>query len=575
MPPKSIKGKERLAIEQKPKPSVRWTQVPQLEAPMQRLQLQAPKPAPLVTSKRDQRTMDLRGKVYNILSKLHREQKISDGKWKKYKNAIKMIFDEYNFSPSYINLNYYDIVRRCMTDVDNYLFKHEPKLFENPFTDSDRAHQVIEHEAVQIPHSVIPMPQSTALEVLQPMEITHEPIAQTSTELTTVRDTWYEVLIRGLRIQVEKEIISEEEATNIFTQLKNVIDSMNDAELRNIRYIRQLYDQIFLNVIRSPHRPATRYAIKQHPSMDLDTKTILGKRKELPSSEKPTKFETLPIYSQRKRKLALKIPNLMFQPSTAPPDVENSILEPRKRPHREGIDQQTHIPIHIRQKMNLEYQAVTPKEDKYVYEKGLRLYENKQDQSRNQIIPQLPQSAPNNRTISEYERTIQPQQTPNISRSAFTQYATYVPPHFNPTRHDIEQIIPSRIPKHIGYIAPKQKPIGHEIIPFSEPREEEYRVPRHAGFIQPHYNPTRHAPPIPQPIYPQPQMQPNIETTQTQTLNPYNNYLFLEKNKDKRVIQPISQEKLEDLIKVKKSIRNVKILPSNRYIRKPHIVRSR
>ena len=96
MPPKSIKGKERLAIQgprQRPLPRIEDimqiegphevmqlpapSQIPQIESLTQfpLLQSPKPKPGPLIISGKDKRTYTLRGTVNSVLSRLIRDKK--------------------------------------------------------------------------------------------------------------------------------------------------------------------------------------------------------------------------------------------------------------------------------------------------------------------------------------------------------------------------------------------------------------------------------------------------------------------------------------------------------------------
>ena len=120
MPPKSIKGKERLSIQPpkpKPKPRARMPiveqieapeAVPQFEAPPQYPRLPAPpkpKSAPLVIRGKDRAT--LRGSVNSVLKRYYDVLKISDTNFVKYRKAIHMIFDEYTNNPRYSTLTNY------------------------------------------------------------------------------------------------------------------------------------------------------------------------------------------------------------------------------------------------------------------------------------------------------------------------------------------------------------------------------------------------------------------------------------------------------------------------------------
>ena len=160
MPPKSIKGKERLAIEPpKPKPKSRRrepyveqieapAQVPVIEAPPKPAPKPIPKPGALVVHGKDKATGTLRGTVNSVIRRYNNTLALSDAKYDRYRKDVNAIFDEYNNNPRYFHLTSYDVTRMCMTEVDNYLYRHEPVLFQAPRIYSQRwelAQNIAEH----------------------------------------------------------------------------------------------------------------------------------------------------------------------------------------------------------------------------------------------------------------------------------------------------------------------------------------------------------------------------------------------------------------------------------------------
>ena len=78
------------------------------------------------------------GPIVSALNKYRNSGKITKLKFDKYLQDVHAIFAKYNTDPSYTFLTEYDLLKHCMTEVDNYLFKHEPRVFNSPRKYSQR-----------------------------------------------------------------------------------------------------------------------------------------------------------------------------------------------------------------------------------------------------------------------------------------------------------------------------------------------------------------------------------------------------------------------------------------------------
>ena len=547
MPPKSIKGKERLTIAApKPKPKGRPRRtVSQIEAPYQAPQLEPPPFVPRLTAPRvkDIKTGTLRGTVLSVISRYYINAKISRTKEAKYEKAVNMIFDEYNFSSSYQFLTNYDVTQRCMTDIDNYLYKHEPILFKKPRIYSKRWEMERgESEYMEEAQSAsIPMPSSSssrAVAIRQSLPV-HAATSRHTTSLTSIRDTWKEVFYRGLRQEIDKNKISDEEAQNIFEQLQTLINEMEDRDLRNLTNMRRMYDTVFFNVVPAPRRPQSRYAIKQNPSMELDIKHILGKRQDLPEPlQQPDRYESFPPYSTNKRRRRITGPRYLLESSSAPPEPEEDILEPRKRSSREGVvSRKLNKPVHVSESMaNLDYPATATPLNR-AKPRGLPPYNGHDIYRHNttMLLNTPPQTRPHPETYMET------QPTPDV-RLRIPQEPEYINPKPRPTGHDPIPFRQAHIPE---YIPPQPRRRGHDVIPIPE----EQKVQNEPLTLQRN-----------------PKSEVGIQTNQE--YNTPNTYEY-----EGKLVKPITQEKADELAIKKKTIKTETILNPNRFKRKMYLDR--
>jgi len=98
-----------------------------------------------------------------------------------------------------------------------------------------------------------------------------------------------------------------------------------------------------------------------------------------------------------------------------------------------------------------------------------------------------------------------------------------------------------------------------------------------AQIMQP-IAPIPQIPPMPQPIQPMqpiPPIPPMPPMPQPNIINPPTSFLFVEDQKNKRIIKPITPEKMAELTRAMPKKKVITPLSANRFIRHTHIVRSR
>ena len=122
MPPKQYIRKEQKQIES--------PIIPQITAsPTQSLIIQHPS---IITTQHEKSKIgSLAGPIISSLSKYRNSGKITKNKYNKYLKDIHGVFAKFNADPRYSFLSEYDLIKHCMTEVDNYLFKNEPDVYKN------------------------------------------------------------------------------------------------------------------------------------------------------------------------------------------------------------------------------------------------------------------------------------------------------------------------------------------------------------------------------------------------------------------------------------------------------------
>ena len=169
------------------------------------------------------------GPIIAALTKYRNSGKITESKYNKYLKEVHAIFAKYNTDPRYSFLSEYDLLKHCMTEVDIYLFKNEPRVFISPRKNSQRweEQQNVQHdiyeEDIEMSEPTPGASSSTSIPIIpSASQSTSQlvPYTPQQYELTTTRGELTKLFESKIEQHIADSQLTEEEARSLLTQLK-------------------------------------------------------------------------------------------------------------------------------------------------------------------------------------------------------------------------------------------------------------------------------------------------------------------------------------------------------------------